>query len=44
MNEQLIVDTKRTFQMQDKKIKMGMLLVLKIYFKTYNHFEGREGS
>ena len=34
------MDTKRTFQVQNKRIKkIGMLRVLKIYFKIYNHFE-----
>ena len=36
------MDTKRTFQIQNKrikKIKIGMLRVLKIYFKIYSRFE-----
>ena len=36
------MDTKRTFQIQNiriKKGKIGMLWVLKIYFKIYNHFK-----
>ena len=41
---QLIVDTKRTFRTQNKKkIKTGMLPVLKVYLKIYNHFENWEG-
>ena len=38
------MDTKRTFQTQNKKkIKTGMLPVLKVYLKIYNHFENWEG-